>query len=101
MFADPFKFTGRIRRTEYGLSLVIYVILAKLLSLLGESTSLPIFWPGLVPLAWFILAQGAKRCHDQGYPGWVQLFPFYFLWLVFFDGQTGPNKYGDDPKART
>ncbi len=36
MFKRPFSFEGRIRRTEYGLSLVIYAIGAIILNIMIE-----------------------------------------------------------------
>ena len=53
-----------------------------------------------IPLLWFLYAQGAKRCHDLGNSGWWQIIPFYIFWLLFQDGQTGVNKYGNNPKGR-
>jgi uncharacterized membrane protein YhaH (DUF805 family) len=52
----------------------------------------------IIALLWFTWAQGAKRCHDLGNSGW-QLIPFYALWLLFADGQSGINRYGDNPKG--
>lgn len=52
----------------------------------------------LVPYFWFIWAQGAKRCHDRGNSGWFQIIPFYGLWMLFAEGETGTNEYGNSPK---
>jgi uncharacterized membrane protein YhaH (DUF805 family) len=46
-------------------------------------------------LTWFILAQGAKRCHDIGKSGWWQFIPFYPFFLMFEKGQEGKNKYDE------
>ena len=51
-----------------------------------------------IPLAWFLFAQGAKRCHDRNGSGWWQIVPFYGLWMIFADGTEGPNEYGPNPK---
>jgi uncharacterized membrane protein YhaH (DUF805 family) len=116
MFKAPFSFEGRIRRTEYGLSIIIQAIALTFVQLfvvamiVGSSSSYSspdnsnglallffIFW---IPSLWFLWAQGAKRCHDVGNSGWWQLIPLYGLWLIFEEGQAGQNKYGDDPKNR-
>ena len=39
MFKRPFSFNGRIRRTEYCLTYIIYVIVAVILELLVDSGS--------------------------------------------------------------
>ena len=101
MFEKPFSFKGRIRRTEYGVSLIIYAVLTTILNNLLASSSGDMDILGLagIPLLWFVWAQGAKRCHDLGKNGWWQLIPFYCIWLTFQDGQRFPNEYGDNPKG--
>ncbi len=101
MFKAPFSFEGRIRRTEYGISFLIYAVLFFFLNLLelsagSESSFLFIFY---IPILWFLWGQGAKRCHDIQRNGWYQLIPLYFLWLIFEDGQPGENQYGENPKG--
>jgi len=101
MFQDAFSFNGRIRRTEYGVSIIIYAVLYGILSLIvasaGEEAG--IIFILLIPLLWFLWAQGAKRCHDLGNSGWWQLIPFYGLWMLFQDGEVGQNQYGENPKG--
>ena len=107
MFNNPFSFDGRIRRSEFGLSVMIYIVCNFILGAIGgaidyssDSTGGSIMILILtLPLLFFSWAQGAKRCHDIGNSGWWQLIPFYWLWLLFQDGEVGPNKYGEDPKA--
>ncbi len=102
MFQNPFSFEGRIRRTEFGISLIIYAVAYGILSAIsasggeGGAVLVLIF---LIPMLCFLWAQGAKRCHDVGNSGWWQLIPFYVLWLLFQDGQPGPNQYGENPKG--
>ncbi len=100
MFNNPFSFDGRIRRTEYGISFIIYMVLYFIIRFSSPYETVNIYWLALIPLSWFIWAQGAKRCHDLGNNGWWQIIPFYCFWLLFQDGNTGPNKYGGDPKGR-
>lgn len=95
-FSAPFSFNGRIRRMEYGLSLIIYlVIYSSIFSKINDNSYASFF---LIPLVWFILAQGAKRCHDRGNSGWYQLIPFYVLWMIFAEGDFNENEYGQSPK---
>lgn len=108
MFQNPFSFEGRIRRTEYGLSFIIFVVARVIITMIAAAMSTSSYDnSGAValalifslPLLWFLWAQGAKRCHDVGNSGWWQLIPFYVFWLIFQDGQPGPNQYGENPKG--
>jgi len=109
MFKNAFLFEGRIRRTEYGLSFIIFVVgrvLAGVLAVLINGVDNPNM-EGItiltllftIPLLWFFFAQGAKRAHDTGISGWWQLVPFAPLYLVFAPGQEEENKYGSNPKS--
>ena len=101
MFEKPFSFEGRIRRTEYGITIIITSILNvffQLFAATGEEAGAFIYLLLLIPLLWFTWAQGAKRCHDLGNSGWYQIIPFYGLWMLFQDGEIGSNKYGENPK---
>lgn len=103
MFKRPFSFNGRIRRTEYCLSFLIYMIWYVVVNVMMEtpdpSVEASVFiLISFIPMIWFLWAQNAKRCHDRGNSGWYQLIPFYFLVLLFGDGDEGENEYGDNPK---
>lgn len=106
MFKRPFSFKGRIRRLEYGLSIIIYYVAFFIVgAILGASgvnddSFTAIIYIMLIPAYWFLLAQGAKRCHDRGKSGWYQIIPFYSLWMLFGDGEEYVNDYGADPKGR-
>jgi uncharacterized membrane protein YhaH (DUF805 family) len=99
MFKNPFSFTGRIRRTEYGISYIIWAIIYSIIYITLTTNYIEYFFLLYVPLYWFIFAQGAKRCHDRGNSGWYQFIPFYVLWLLFAEGDSGENDYGTDPKG--
>jgi hypothetical protein len=96
MFSRPFSFEGRIRRTEYGITFLFYVVVLIMLKLKEDNPGIYVLL--YIPLLWLLWAQGAKRCHDLGLSGWYQIIPFYFLWLIFEDGKPGTNEYGDNPK---
>lgn len=103
MFENSFSFDGRIRRTEFGLSIIIYSVLSVIISFIITGSNGDAAFLGLayIPMFWFSLAQGAKRCHDLDNSGWWQIIPFYGLWLLFQDGQPGQNQYGTNPKGIT
>lgn len=102
MFKSPFSFEGRIRRSEFGVSFIIYM--ASYAILTGAVSSgaggIGFFAIIFIPLVWFLWAQGAKRCHDLGKSGFYQLIPFYALWMLFKEGQPTTNNYGDNPNDR-
>lgn len=101
MFKKPFSFKGRIRRTEFGLSSLIYygtIYTPDFLGISEDDYAIP-YLIIIIPLFWFFIAQGAKRCHDRGNSGWYQIIPFYSLWMLFGDSHHGPNEYGDNPKG--
>lgn len=109
MFSSPFSFDGRIRRLEYGISTIIFVLVSRLVGFtiqemiksgsLDYLTAKNLLNLSFIPLFWFICAQGAKRCHDLGKSGWWQIIPFYGFWLLFQNGQQGLNEYGRNPKS--
>jgi uncharacterized membrane protein YhaH (DUF805 family) len=99
MFSNLFSFDGRIRRTEYGFTLIIYAVLWFIIGFIAASkSSFSIIGLAYIPLVWMLWAQGAKRCHDLGKNGWWQIIPFYVFWLIFQDGEAEVNQYGDNPK---
>lgn len=96
MFSNSFSFNGRIRRLEYGLTLIIMYI--GILVIAGMAEAADILGLLLLPMYWVVFAQGAKRCHDVGNSGWYQLIPFYGLFMIFAKGDDGINEYGPNPK---
>src|SRR5690606_32558154 len=101
MFDKPFSFEGRIRRTELGISYIIYVVIIVIINAIieGNGDDLTFLFILYIPLLWFLWAQNAKRCHDLDNSGWWQLIPLYGFWMLFQDGQAGQNQYGDNPKG--
>ena len=100
MFKKPFSFEGRIRRAEYFISFVFYFFVWGFLymSLLLFGKVAYFLFIIEIPISWFIVAQGAKRCHDLGNSGFFQYVPFYHLFLLFAQGDSGENEYGRNPK---
>jgi len=101
MFKQSFSFEGRIRRTEYCISYILYIVLAGIINVIVEESrgDATILMLAYLPLLWFLFAQGAKRCHDLDNNGWFQLIPFYVLWMMFQNSKPDKNQYGDNPKG--
>jgi len=102
MFKALFSFKGRIRRTEFGISYIVYAVFVLILNLmieLKEDTVIALVGLFYIPALWFLWAQGAKRCHDRGNSGFYQIIPFYILWMLFADSEYGDNSYGPNPKG--
>ena len=105
MFSHIFSFSGRIRRMEFGLSYIIYGVLAIVLSVCAEET--PLLGLLYIALLWFTWAQMCKRFHDKGESGLriftllIPLYNIYVMIMLFFeDGEPYENDYGKDPKGR-
>jgi uncharacterized membrane protein YhaH (DUF805 family) len=92
MHRNVFSFDGRISGAEYALSIFIALAIYFTVSYFYG----PGYWP--MAIFWFVFAQGAKREHDLDNSGWWQLIPFRFIWLTFLKGQSGMNRFGNEPK---
>ena len=101
MFKAPFSFKGRIGRMEYFISTVAFGFWLQFFLSLKDGGKDEDILKAIFGLAayWFWFAQGAKRCHDLGQRGWIQMLPLFnpFV-LCFFQGTEGPNQYGVDPR---
>ncbi|MFQ1892129.1 DUF805 domain-containing protein [Aeromonas veronii] len=102
-------FSGRARRTEYWMFVLCNVIVMLLLGmvdkLIGGDNELV---SSIYSLAVLLpsLAVAARRLHDTDRSAWwllLGLIPIIgTLVLIYFmvcNGQQGPNRFGDDPKA--
>jgi uncharacterized membrane protein YhaH (DUF805 family) len=103
-------FSGRARRKEYWMFALFNLIIIIILSAGMAAIS-----PELGSLAYLIyslavilpsIAVGVRRLHDLNKSGWmilVSLIPFiggiWILILMCTNGTSGPNDYGEDPKA--
>lgn len=92
MFKYPFSPEGTIGRTAYALSWGLFFITVYLIDAIVQSSvkeSGFVLFLVFPPI--YILAQGAKRCHDMGHSGWRQFIPFYIIWMLFA-GSAGSRK---------
>ena len=100
------NFSGRARRREYWMFVLINLVIAAVLTSISTLAKLPIL-PALYSLAIFIpgLAVVVRRLHDIGKSGtWflIIFIPFvgaiWLLVLLVTAGQPQANMYGEDPK---
>ncbi len=102
------EFTGRARRAEYWMFVLISFIVCFLLGIIQSVIGAGSALTGLYSLAVLIpgLAVSVRRLHDTNRSGWwllIGLIPFVgFIVLIVFSaqvGQSGDNPFGSDPKA--
>ncbi|MGQ0660359.1 DUF805 domain-containing protein [Sphingosinicella sp.] len=118
-----FDFSGRSRRKEYWMFVILYIVLYIIAGILdvqlgfATTTSTSEFGDGtasasfnmqggmltmILQLALLIpsIALAVRRAHDTDRSGWFILIPIYGLIIVwFFEGTRGPNRFGPDPKG--
>ena len=126
MFSRWYKFSGRIGRLEYAITLVMAIVLyffvllgvGQILKIFGyqivSETALYIFSIGsMIPSVYLAIAAGVKRTHDTRVSNWyslVPLIPLFFLNIFTFiifcagcvflfkdAGEEGVNEYGTNP----
>ncbi|HHQ4673417.1 DUF805 domain-containing protein [Aeromonas veronii] len=102
-------FSGRAHRTEYWMFVLCNVIVMLLLGMVdkligGDNELISSIYSLAVLLP--SLAVAARRLHDTDRSAWwllLGLIPIIgTLVLIYFmvcNGQQGPNRFGDDPKA--
>ncbi|MXX53503.1 MAG: DUF805 domain-containing protein [Dehalococcoidia bacterium] len=98
-------FDGRAKRSEYWLFMLIHVIISIILGLIP----LVLDWFLVVEVVYFlallvpVLAVGARRLHDSGKSGWLQLILLIPLigWIIVIILMALPsddeNQYGPRP----
>ena len=105
-------FSGRARRREYWMFILINVIVAVVLGLIEAFAGIsgnrqPGLLSSLYSLAVLLPSLGVavRRLHDTGRSGWwllINLIPLVgtIVLLVFFlqDSEPGENQYGPNPK---
>jgi uncharacterized membrane protein YhaH (DUF805 family) len=106
-----FSFESRIKRSTFWKIIIPVLLISLGLSIVfeaeGDPQGLLLSTAGLilsVPLVWVLYATYIKRLHDLGKSGWyalVVLIPLinllFILYLGFVPGNTGVNKYGEEP----
>ena len=100
------EFTGRSRRKEYWMFMVINFIISMVFAII-DIVAGPLFIGTIYSLVVLIpsLALSVRRLHDTGKSGWmilISLIPLVgVIWLIILfatEGDYGPNQYGPDPK---
>ena len=117
-------FSGRSRRKEYWMFLLLQLILYAAVALValvlfsaddgnggfGLFSGMGLILFLIIILALFIptLAVTVRRVHDQDKSGWFVLLNFipYIGGIIVFvfmclEGTRGPNRFGDDPKGES
>ena len=126
MFARWYKFSGRIGRLEYAITLVAAIVLyffvllgvGQILRLTGHTidseTDMYVYSIGcMIPSVYIAIAAGVKRTHDTRVSSWyslVPLIPLFFIniiTIVLFcagciylfkdEGEDGVNEHGSNP----
>jgi uncharacterized membrane protein YhaH (DUF805 family) len=108
-------FSGRARRKEYWMFVLINIIISIVLAMVDGMLGLKVGGEqgaGLLGLVYSLaillpsIAVGVRRLHDTGRSGWWMLIAFvpfigFIVLLVFFvlDSQPGSNEYGPNPKG--
>lgn len=102
-------FSGRARRTEYWMFVLCNVIVMLLLGMVdkligGDNELISSIYSLAVLLP--SLAVAARRLHDTDRSAWwllLGLIPIIgttvLIYFMVCNGQQGPNRFGDDPKA--
>ena len=100
-------FSGRARRQEYWMFLLINLIVEIVLYAIGAALNTQFLYD-LYALALLLpsLAVAARRLHDTDRSGWwllIVIIPLIgaIVLIVFLatDSQAGQNKYGPNPKG--
>ena len=95
-------FTGRARRQEYWMFVLIYMVINIVLAVLGLELISAIVGLGLLIPS---ISIAARRLHDTGRSGWWQLIVLIpiigVIVLIVFLAQDGhdANDYGLNPKS--
>lgn len=101
------EFTGRARRKEYWMFVLISFLISIAISLIGHVVGIPLL-SYVYALAVLLpsLSVAVRRLHDTSHSGWwflIVLIPLVgaVVLIVFLatDSMPGPNQYGPNPKG--
>ncbi len=105
-------FGGRARRQEFWMFVLFNIIVSFILGLVDGILGFDSYGLGLLSGLYLLailvpgLAVSVRRLHDIGKSGWmilVGLIPLIgIIWLLILyvqEGNSGENKYGQDPKG--
>lgn len=101
------EFSGRARRKEYWMFILISMIIAFALGFIEGLLGSPGFIGIIYSLVILIpsIAVGVRRLHDTDRSGWwllIGLIPIIgglvLLYFLILDGTEGGNSYGPNPK---
>jgi uncharacterized membrane protein YhaH (DUF805 family) len=94
-------FSGRARRTEYWLfvliNFLITIAVGYLDNVLGTKPLLSLVYTLAVMIPGIAVA--VRRMHDSNHSGWWLLVPIVGLVFLFIDGTPGNNRFGPSPKG--
>ena len=103
-----FSFKGRLNRKPYFLYNLGIGMMSGLIQFIVESSNSSLIailgFVAVLILTGCSISVMVKRLHDldkSGYFGFIMLIPlvniFFGLYLLFFKGTTGYNRFGEDP----
>lgn len=104
------KFTGRLTRKQYLISMVILWIFALVIVVLQEASDLTaiLSFPLCIIFAVLIFSVFIRRLHDLNQSGWVSIgffLPFVNIVLAiytfFWPGKEGKNQFGSRLPEKT
>lgn len=105
-FSSLFSFKGRIRRTQYWLTIFSIGLLYTPANISNDMSDGVAIYTLLIfiPTMWIYLANIIKRFHDLGKSGWftcllfIPVVNFIFgIYIAFFKGEECDNEYGPNP----
>ncbi|MFD0590228.1 DUF805 domain-containing protein [Paenibacillus sp. GCM10027627] len=105
VFKKYATFSGRARRKEYWMFALVNFLIVILLALLVQfnESLIVLYYIFLLVVALPGIAVVVRRLHDTNRSGWwffISFVPFGSIVILVFmclKGETGPNRFGEDP----